>query len=376
MKPIPFRQRLVVRLAVGMIGVALVSLLLIFFLQFITLALSDIQPPRLKESLDEIVKANPDDPQILELVETPIRVRNLMLRASLAGLFIAGILWIIFAIRFAKSIAQPIEVVTLASAQITRGDLATRVQMPKHVIGEPAQLLEHFNEMATSLETYERERSEMIASIAHELRTPLAVTRSRLELMEEGLIDLNQAEVKRMMRQIELLTRLVNDLRTLSLADANKLSLKLKELDLAELVKDVTESLEAKATEQGVALELRLSPVRLYADSERLVQVLSNLLDNALQHTPEGGSITIKLKPEGRFALLSISDTGTGFDVDAKQLFQRFYTTHKNHQGTGLGLALVKTLVELHKGSVHAESLVGQGSRFTIKLPLAQPGVS
>ena len=223
MKPIPFRQRLVVRLAVGMISVALLSLFVTFCLQLINMRASRIEPPGLDTFIQRVIDEYPDDPEVKALQEFPLQLRNVVLRTTLISVVISGGLWILLAIMFARSIAKPIEHVTQASTKITQGDLTARVSIPLRVKGEPAQLLEHFNGMASSLESYERERTEMIASIAHELRTPLAVMKARIELMEEGMVDLNADEVQRLSQQTNLLTRLVSDLRTLSLADADRL---------------------------------------------------------------------------------------------------------------------------------------------------------
>ena len=371
MRPIPFRERLVVRLALGMIGVALLSLLLTFILQFLSVTLlADIQPPRLESKLREIIAENPNDPEFIDLIETPIRMRNIVFRTGVFSLLISGALWVYFAIRFSRSIAEPIERVTLASAQITSGDLATRVQMPNKVKGEPAQLLEHFNKMASSLESYERERMEMIASIAHELRTPLAVTRSRLELIEEGIVEANTTEVKKLSRQIDLLARLVDDLRTLSLADANRLSLQKELTDLKELVVRVLDAFKLQLAEKKLDLKEDLESVAATVDPQRIEQVVINLLDNAVKHTPENGAIEISLKKRDTHVQLDIRDTGKGFNVESQKLFQRFYTSDKEG-GTGLGLSLVAALVNLHGGQVSASNHPKGGAIFTVRVPLA-----
>ncbi len=371
MKAIPFRQRLAVRLAIGMISVALLSLFITFVLQFTIVSFSDLRPEYSEAALERIIERYPEDEDLITLLALPFEIRRILRTTGLFSLIISGALWIFFAIRFSQSIAKPIEHATLAADQITNGDLTTRVQIPRRAKGEPARLLEHFNDMATSLETYERERIEMIASIAHELRTPLAVTKSRLELMEEGIIELNQDEVKRMSRQIDLLTRLVSDLRTLSLADANRLSLNLKKVELNEIIQNTAESLQARSKEQNVTLELELEPIVLKVDADRLAQVVFNLLDNALKHTPAGGSIKVSLKQTDRTAQLLVQDTGPGFEGEAAQLFQRFYTTKQGTGSSGIGLALVKTIVELHGGTVTANNAPTLGAVFSVDLALA-----
>ncbi len=369
MKPIPFRERLSVRLAAGMIAVALLSLLVAFIIQLISFALSDLQPPDIENKLKQMIAENPDDVGLKNLIETPLRIRNLVARSALISLFVSAVLWIFFAIRFARSIAMPIENVTLAAAQMTRGDLTTRVHIPINTKGEPARLLDHFNEMATSLERYEQERTEMIAAIAHELRTPLAVIRTRLEVMEEGLVEINPLELTKLSRQVDLLIRLVNDLRTLSLADANRLSLKRQPLRFHDLIQTVTESLQSRAQEHQIKLETTLNPVELGADPDRLTQVIFNLLDNALKYTPDHGHIYMSLSSENQIAEFTITNTGTGFAVPAEQLFQRFYTTSE-YSGSGIGLALVKTITELHGGKVSAQNIQGLGAQFSLYLPI------
>lgn len=351
-----------------MISVALLSLLLTFGLQFVTVALSGLQPPDVRGTIERLLAENPNDAELLALTEFPFDLRRVLVTSVLVGVVLSGGLWVYLAIRFARRIALPIERVTGAAARITGGDLSARVAAPAGTVGETARLLEHFNEMAGSLELYERERTEMIAAIAHELRTPLAVMLARLELMEEGLVTPTGDEVKRLTHQAKLLTRLVSDLRTLSLADANRLSLHKRTVDLGDLVRRVTESLGGRARELGVSLELDLENVRVSADSDRLEQVLINLLDNALKHTPEGGKVSVSLGVAGGQARLVVWDTGPGFEGEPERLFERFYQADNSLNGSGLGLALVQVLIELHGGSVTARNMPGRGASFEVCL--------
>lgn len=367
MKPVPFRQRLVVQLAVGMISVALLSLFLTFGLQFVTVALSGLQPPDVEGTVERLLAENPDDEALLALTRFPFELRRVLITSSLLGVALSGGLWVYLALRFARRIADPIERVTDAAAKITGGDLSARVLAPpKRTSGETAGLLAHFNEMAGALERYERERTEMVAAIAHELRTPLAVMLARLELMDEGLVAPDEKELKGLTHQAKLLTRLVGDLRTLSLADAERLSLHKQPFRLDDLVRRVVGAFEERAKEQGVTLTRDLEPAQLTADPDRLEQVLINLLANALEHTPAGGRVTVTLRSEGQVCL-SVADTGPGFGGEPGRLFARFYKG-EGSSGSGLGLALVKTLVELHGGTVAAENLPGGGAAFTVTL--------
>ena len=370
MKPIPFGQRLVVRLAVGMISVALLSLFLTFALQVVNVTLSDLRPPepdRMQELLTRLLAENPNDEDLLALTEFPYELRRVLLTTTLLSVIVSGGLWIYLAIRFARSIARPIEQVTSAAAKITGGDLSARVDVPSGSSGETARLSEHFNQMARSLETYERERTEMIAAIAHELRTPLAVMLARLEVMEAGLVELSQEEVSRLGHQAKLLTRLVNDLRTLSLADANRLSLYKQKVDLGDLVRRATESFSGRAREAVVSLSTEIADVWATVDPDRLEQVLFNLLDNAFKHTPAGGRVTVSLDATAGQVRLAVRDTGTGFGGDPKRLFGRFYKAHDDLGGSGLGLALVKVLIESHGGSVSAKNNPDGGASFEVR---------
>ncbi len=369
MKPVPFRQRLVVRLAVGMISVALLSLLLTFALQVVTLTRTDLQPPDLEGILAPLTAQNPDDAVIAAIREFPRRLRRALLTATFFSIVLSGGLWIYLAIRFARGIASPIEEVTAASAKITSGDLGARTSVPVAAAAETTRFAEHFNEMAASLETFERERTEMIAAIAHELRTPLAVMQARLEVLEEGIVPLNLSEVKRLGQQTKLLTRLVGDLRTLSLADANRLSLHKQETNLGELVRRVSESFRVRAQGGGIDLELELAAVRAEVDPDRLEQILNNLLDNAFKHTPHGGAVSVTLAAVGEQTCLTVRDTGPGFRGEPEQLFRRFYTARDAPSGSGLGLALVQVLTEAHGGTVTAKNQPDGGASFEVCFP-------
>jgi signal transduction histidine kinase len=370
--PIRFWDRLAVRLAFGMVSVALFSLVMTFAIQSVSIRMSGFRPIDLTPYLQELIDLAPQS-EAAQVVQTfPGRLANSVLRTIAISLLLSGCLWVYLALRVAQMIARPVEHVTAASAKIMTGDLQARVDVPENIPGETLRLLARFNQMAQSLETYERERTEMIAAIAHELRTPLAVMKVRQELLEEGMIELNQSEISLLGRQIELLTRLVEDLRTLSLADANRLSLKLELVDLTALVARIITSFEHRARDVGIEIVSDLTPVQLEADPQRLEQVVINLLDNACKHTPEGGQITISLTHVNDYIQLTVHDTGPGFKVAPEQLFKRFYTSDAlRASGTGLGLSLVDALVKLHGGQVSAHNHLQGGAVFEVCLPVS-----
>ena len=238
---------------------------------------------------------------------------------------------------------------------------------------EAQRLLEDFNIMAASLERLETERQATTAAIAHDLRTPLTILWGRLAGARDGLISLDKAEVELLLGQTELLARMVEDLRTLSLAEAGKLSLRRSTVDASDLVERVVMGYVSQAADKGVTLGASIAPeIRLEADPDRIQQILVNLLDNALRFAPAGGRVWISLKAVKRSATLSVRDDGPGIGEEAlKHVFKRFYRedTARSGAGTGLGLAIVHSLVSLHGGSVSASNHPSGGALFEVTLP-------
>ena len=266
-------------------------------------------------------------------------------------------------------------------------DLTPRV--PVEGNDEVAALARAFNRMADRLEAEERVRRQLFADVAHELRHPIAVLRGRLEAMQDGAVPTDAEQVLRLQDMVIGLGRLVGDLRDLSLADVGRLSLDLGPLDLAALIADLRENMEPVAADKRIALTADvardLPPVR--ADSDRIRQVLVNLLANALHYTPEGGRVDILASASGpsgtadgppRTVTIEVADTGPGIPAeDLPHIFDRFYRTDPARAratgGSGLGLAIVRSLITLHGGTVTAHSHPGGGSRFVVTLPVGGP---
>ena len=292
----------------------------------------------------------------------------------LVGALLSALVTVGFARFLAGVLSKPFEQVSAAAEQVTRGNLSARVREPEKLKTlEVVTLTQTFNQMAQTLETYEGERRDMIASIAHDLRTPLSAIQIRLELLKERVVPYSDAEVDLLLGQTELLGRLVGDLRTLSLADAGKLSLDLQGLELGALVQNVLKSYAFRAEEKSVRLlfDAPTSDVWLTADAQRLTQVLGNLLDNALRATPAGGAIRLTLQEQDGVATLSVADDGPGIAADLlPQIFDRFVQGKDTTGSSGLGLAIVKTLVELHHGSVSASNRAEGGASFTLTFPV------
>ncbi len=278
-------------------------------------------------------------------------------------------------------ITRPLRELRQAVAEIASGNLGSRVQIRGE--DEVAELAHAFNEMARALQSQEEKRRQMLADIAHELRTPLSVIRGHLEALLDGLYPLDSAHLAPIYNETILLQRLVEDLRVLSLAEAGQLPLEKRLFDASELVKEIVELAEAEAAEKGLSLECSVeSPLPLYADRQRIGQVIHNILANALNFTPEGGRITVKARkinsgPPAKareFVEISVSDTGPGIPPeDLPHIFDRFWRKEPSRSrstgGSGLGLSIVKELVEAHGGTIEVQSTVGKGTTFTVRIP-------
>lgn len=289
-----------------------------------------------------------------------------------------GLFSVLLAALIAWYLARPLSAVSSAARQVAGGNLSARALLPvgeqrrlRRGRGDEAvRLVYDFNVMAASLERLEAERQATTAAIAHELRTPLAVLQARLAALRDGVFALDLREVHLLAQQTELLARLVEDLRHLSLADAGKLELDLCKFDLAALVRDVVAGFEPQAAAKGVRLEVCTQEVTLVGDAVRLRQVLTNLLDNALRFTPDAGYVGVTLQRAEVGVTLLVRDTGPGIPEEARsRVFERFYYADAERSGSGLGLAIVRSLAELHGGQVQAMNAPEGGASFRVSLP-------
>ncbi len=293
------------------------------------------------------------------------------------------LLSVLLAALIAWRLARPLSAVSKAARQVAEGNLSARAQLPperwrksgSRQSGEAAILVHDFNVMAASLERLEAERQATTAAIAHELRTPLAVLQARLAALRDGVFALDLHEIHLLAQQTDLLARLVEDLRHLSLSDAGKLKLDLHPCDLSVLVRDAVAGFEPRATAQGVELVVCAEQATLIGDATRLRQVVTNLLDNALRFTPQTGRITVSVKAQAVGVTLLVRDTGPGLPEGAQaRIFERFYHAGTGASGSGLGLAIVKSFVELHGGRVEAMNAPEGGAVFRVSLPHRQLG--
>jgi signal transduction histidine kinase len=281
-------------------------------------------------------------------------------------LIVGGLFWMG---RTMRHTAAPIADVMSAADRVAKGDYAVRVD--SEAKGEVGRLVETFNAMTTRLEVNETQRRNLFADVAHELRTPLSIIRGNAEGMLDGVYPRDDAHLDTILDATAVMSRLLDDLRTLSLTDTGALRLHKQTTDVADLLADIRYAFAPRATEAGIAFTLDAQPVPpLEIDPVRVQQVLMNLLDNALRHTPRGGTIRVEVRPEGRAALFRVADTGKGISAEAlPHVFDRFWKS-ADSGGSGLGLAIARGLIEAHGGQIRADSVQGRGTVVSFTLPV------
>jgi signal transduction histidine kinase len=289
---------------------------------------------------------------------------------------------LILGLFLARLITRPVRDLTSAARAIAAGDLRQQVQVRSR--DELGVLAEQFNQMSAGLARSNELRRRMTADIAHDLRTPLTVISGYLEAMRDETLPPSTERFTTMHDETQVLLRLVQDLHTLSLADAGELPLKRQPVTPQRLLERVATSYEHSAAQLGISLSAHAAPAlpELRVDVEQTVRVLSNLVSNALRHTPAGGSVTLSAQQDPRGVAISVADTGQGIPAEhLPNIFERFYRADASRQqatgGSGLGLAIVRSIVEAHGGQVAVSSAAGRGSVFSIVLPVegsAKPG--
>jgi signal transduction histidine kinase len=290
------------------------------------------------------------------------------------GLLAVGIALLLTFV-LSRRILAPVKALTQAARQLGKGDFSQRVNSSDK--GEVGELAQSFNSMANDLERAEQLRRNMVADVAHELRTPLSNLRGYLEAIRDGVKKPDADTIHSLGEEATLLSRLVDDLQELSLAEAGELKLNCQAGDITELIKQTVPVVRSQAAAKGVSVSVDL-PGKLPAvdiDSHRISQVLYNLLENAVAHTNQGDSITVAARQQDNQVKISVVDTGEGIPAeDLANIFERFYRVDKSRTratgGSGLGLTIAKRLVEAHGGNIEVNSKPGKGSSFTFTLPV------
>ena len=274
-----------------------------------------------------------------------------------------------------RRILDPIREMMSASREMVAGRYSRRVRVSS--ADELGALASNFNTMAETLERTEERRQQLIADVAHELRTPLATIKSYMEGLTDEVLPADPTTYELVSQEANRLARLVQDLQDLSRAEARQLDLNFKLVEVPALVKAAVSRLEPQYQAKGVLLETSLADrlPGVLVDADRIIQVLLNLLGNALQYTPAGGLVRVEAVRNGEAVQLSVSDTGIGISAEhLPHVFERFYRVDKSRSraggGSGLGLTIARHIVEAHGGRIWVESAgAGHGSQFSFTLP-------
>ncbi|GKS96713.1 ATP-binding protein [Acidovorax sp. SUPP2825] len=343
------RRQLVVSLAVMAIGIALLFLLGSYALFALLMAFS---PSSISDDL------------------TPSPIEAMWM---LCTVLVALVLAVVTAVKLSRRIVVPLNSVAESLRRIAEGDLSARATTDDHSLGETAQLVRDFNSMAERLQHMAQQRAFWNAAIAHELRTPVTILRGRLQGMTEGVFEPTPTQFQGLLKNVEGLGRLIEDLRLLGLKDSGHLELHLELADLAAEVGAVAQAFEPQLRAAGFALTLDLNPQEVLCDPVRIRQALLALLENALRHaTP--GAMRIRHWVEGEMCHLCVEDSGPGLNADdAARLFDAFQRGEASRgpsSGSGLGLAVVQAIAQAHEGQASwAPSRLG-GSAFALQWPV------
>ena len=276
---------------------------------------------------------------------------------------------------FARTYMRPLRELTSATQELSKGTVHEPIQVRTR--DEIGLLTESFNQMIAELDRANMSRKQMTADIAHELRSPLGILTGYLEAFQGGDLQPSPERLKTMFSEAKHLERLIEDLRVLALADAGELHLSLHDMSIKDLLHRARSAFEQAAAERGVMLHVEEIPSMpsLRLDAERMMQVLNNLIGNALRYTPSKGMITLSVHALTNHVELKVQDTGSGIpSASLPHIFERFYkvdSSRSNHLETsGLGLPIAKSIIEAHQGSIGVESKEGQGTTVSIILPL------
>jgi len=309
------------------------------------------------------------NPRELEFIQ---RTNRLLLYGALIGAVIALLLGIFLS----RTLTRPIRELTQATHAVSEGNLSQ--QVPVRSNDELGELAKAFNKMSAELSRSVSARKQMTADIAHELRTPLSLILGHAEAVHDGVLPPTLENFEIIRDEATRLEHLVNDLRTLSLADAGELTITLQTIEPGRLLKEVVSLYQYQTQRKNISLDLEIaSPLStVEVDPGRMTQVLTNILDNALRHTPEGGRILLSARETNHQIEITIQDSGPGLKAeDLNRIFERFYRTDSARQrdysgGSGLGLAIAKSIVQAHGGQLSAKSETGNGLKVIIKLPM------
>jgi two-component system sensor histidine kinase BaeS len=300
-------------------------------------------------------------------------LRTALLRAIAGAAGLAALLALFTGLGVARRITRPVARLITVTRAMAGGDRSARAGELR-APSELRELAAAFDHMADTLDYEDQIRRDLVASVAHELRTPVAVLQAGHEALADGVIDASPEELGSLRDEVLRLARMVDDLQTMAAADAAVLHLTRERCDLADIAGTAADSLARRFEAAEVALDRQLAAAPVLADERWMHQVVTNLLGNALKFTPAGGTVTIRTGQQGADAILEVTDTGVGIPADElPRIFDRFWRGQAAAQtsGSGIGLAIAAELTVAHGGTLTADSQPGQGARFTLTLPLA-----
>jgi two-component system sensor histidine kinase BaeS len=307
----------------------------------------------------------------LNAADRSLQTALLQAIAGAAGL--AALLALFTGLAVARRITRPVTRLIMVTRAMAAGDRAARAGEIR-AAGELRELAIAFDQMAGALDRQEQIRRNLVADVAHELRTPIAVLQAGHEALLDGVAEPTPAELASLRDEVLRLARMVGDLQTLAAADAAALNLSRRNGDLADLAAAAADSLARRFEAAGITLDRELAPIPVSADPHWLHQVITNLLTNALKFTPAGGRVTISTSRDGAAAVLRVTDTGVGIPAgDLPHIFDRFWRGQQAAQisGSGIGLAIAAELAQAHGGRLTATSQPGHGTKMTLTLPRA-----
>ena len=300
----------------------------------------------------------------------PLDRPDFILPFGLTGLFIL-IAAVFFGVRNLRRMSMPLDELLEASNRVADGDFTVRVE--ERGPYEVRALLREFNSMTEKLELNDKQRRNMLADISHELRSPITIMQGNLEGMMDGVYASDGERLKSLYDETQILSRLVDDLRTLALAESGSLKLKHEPTDLSSLIRDAVSAFESQVKEKNIKLDLQLRNLDVIdIDPLRVREVMSNIVANAVRYTPSGGEIKVGMTestlPEKRSVTVFVKDSGEGIQADdLSRIFDRFYKS-SDSGGMGLGLSIAKYLIEAHGGKIWAESEAGLGTKISFTL--------
>ena len=300
-------------------------------------------------------------------------LRTALLRAIAGAAGLAALVALVTGLAVARRITRPVERIITVTRAMGGGDRTARVG-PVAAPGELRELATAFDQMADTLDRQEQLRRDLVADVAHELRTPVAILQAGHEALLDGVVEATPEQLTSLRDEVLRLARMVDDLQTLAAADAATLQLSLRRCDLAEVTAAAMDSLAGRFEAADLSVERQLVPAPVMADPRWLHQVITNLLTNALKFTPAGGQVRIETETASPGAVLRVTDTGAGIPADElPHIFERFWRGRQAMQtsGSGIGLAVAAELARAHGGQLTASSQPGRGTEMTLSLPAA-----